>query len=146
MAEPRRNQTLLFVAIAALILLSVPIGYFVFLRKPELPAPPPKVEVDAGTPVAQAAELRLQEVQGEVEIRTASGEWKKAEKGQTLKASDAVRTKDGSYALLVGGEAYEVKMEAGTEVSIQDLTSSITKLMLESGMATASVRKGSGQT
>src|SRR4051794_33903258 len=112
MDESRRNQTLLFVGIVALILLCIPIGYFVFLKKPELPpTPPPKVEVDAGVP-KQAAELRLQEVQGEVEIRTASGEWKKAEKGQTLKASDAVRTKDGSYALLVGGEAYEVKMEA----------------------------------
>lgn len=145
-AENKRRQTVVFIAIAAVILLTIPVGYLVFLSKPELPPPPPPPVVDAGVPVQQAPELKLSEVEGEVEIRTASGEWKKAEKGQTLKASDAVRTKDGSYALLVGGEAYEVRMEAGTEVSIQDLTSSITQLMLESGMATASVRKGSNQT
>lgn len=143
MADSRKN-TLVFVAVAALILLAIPVGYLVFLREPELPPPP--VFVDAGVPEEKIAELKLSDIQGEVEIRTAKGEWKKAEKGQTLKASDAVRTKDGSYAVLVGGEAYEVRMEAGTEVSIDDLTSSITKLMLESGMATASVRKGSGQT
>lgn len=144
----RGRQTKLFAALAVAILLTIPLGYFLFLRTPELPQPKPPdvVVVDAGAPAPIAAELKLSEVQGEVEIRTASGEWKKATKGEVLKASDAVRTKDGSYAILVGGEAYEVKMEAGTEVSIQDLTSSITKLMLESGMATASVRKGSGQT
>lgn len=144
MAESKKNA-LMFVGIAVLILAFVPVGYFVFLSDPPLP-PPPVVVVDAGVPEEKVAELKINDIQGEVEIRAGNGEWKKALKGQSLKASDGIRTKDGSYAVLVGGEAYEVRMEAGTEVSIDDLTSSITRLMLESGMATASVRKGAGQT
>ncbi len=59
-----------------------------------------------------------------------------------LKPSDGVRTQDGSYAVLVGGEYWEVKMESGTEVEVGELSSSISRLLLGSGMAHATVRGG----
>lgn len=131
-----------FYALIALILLALPAGYYLFLARPDAPPPPPppppKVEpvVEAPKPV----ELRLAEVQGTVELRRPDGTWAPASKGDSLKSSDAVRTLDGSVAVLVGGEAWEVRMEPGTEVSVDDLTSSISRILLQNGMATARVK------
>ncbi|MBS1148413.1 MAG: hypothetical protein H6Q89_111 [Myxococcaceae bacterium] len=47
---------------------------------------------------------------------------------------------------MVGGEYWEVKMEPGTEVEIGELSESISKLLLESGMARATVKGGGRHT
>lgn len=124
-----------------LILLSVPAAWWLFLREePPPPPPPPKpaaVVPDAGK---KAAELKLGEVQGTVEIRKGvDGGWVSAKQGDLLSPNDGVRTKDGSYAVVVGGELWEVRMESGTEVGIGELSESISRLLLESGMAKATV-------
>lgn len=142
--SPRTRFTLILIAIAAM----VPLAWWLFLADPPPPpklvVPPPPVAtvVDAGP---RAVEIKLGELTGSVQIRHGlDGGWQDARPGDALLPSDGVRTTDGSYAVLVGGETWEVKMEPGTEVGIGDLKESITRLLLESGMAKATV-KGQGR-
>lgn len=140
MADERTRKTAWpFYLAVGLVLAALPVGYFVLLGDDPPPPPPPRV-AKPPEPEKKPAELKLSEVTGQVQIRRGKGEWVTAAKGETLKTSDAVRTADGSYAVLIGGEAYEVKMEPGTEVAVSDLSESISKLLLESGMATAKVK------
>ncbi len=139
----RVRFTLILIAIAAM----VPLAWWLFLADPPAPpqwvVPPPAVAVvDAGP---RAVEIKLGELTGTVQIRHGlDGGWQDARPGDALLPSDGVRTTDGSYAVLVGGETWEVKMEPGTEVGIGDLKESISRLLLESGMAKATV-KGQGR-
>lgn len=141
--SPRARFALLLIAIAAM----VPLAWWLFLsdppaQPPRVVVPPPVAIVDAGP---RPVEIRLGELTGTVQIRRGlDGGWQDAKPGDALLPSDGVRTTDGSYAVLVGGETWEVKMEPGTEVGIGDLKESITKLLLESGMAKATV-KGKGR-
>lgn len=141
--QPRaRRKNLPFILGLVAIALSVPIAWKVFLSNdastalPPLPVPGPP---DAGS---KKVELKLTQVTGHVQIRKPSGEWADAKNGDPLNPSDGVRTDDGSYAVVVGGEYWEVKMEPGTEVAIGELSESISKLLLESGMAKATVHTG----
>ena len=141
--SPRVRFTLILIAIAAM----VPLAWWLFLSDPP-PGPPhvialpPSAAVDAGP---RPVEIRLGELTGTVQIRKGlDGGWQDAKPGDALLPSDGVRTTDGSYAVLVGGETWEVKMEPGTEVGIGELKESITRLLLESGMARATV-KGAGR-
>ncbi len=86
--------------------------------------------------------LKLGEVNGKVTVKRGDGGWVEAKPGEPLAESDGVRTEDGSYAVLVGGESYEVKMEPGTEVQVGELSESISRILLESGMARAKVSPG----
>ncbi|MBX5480319.1 MAG: FecR domain-containing protein [Myxococcaceae bacterium] len=144
----RARSNLIFFGLLVLILLALPVGWYFFLRRPPAPPPePPRPEAQA--PVAEVprpVDIHLAEIEGTVEIRRADGTWREAAKGDPLKASDAVRTRDGSVAVLVGGEAWEVRMEPGTEVSVDELTSSITKIMLQNGMARAKVNGAAKHT
>ncbi|MFO0596950.1 MAG: hypothetical protein U0228_16665 [Myxococcaceae bacterium] len=142
------SSRLTFGALVALILTAIPVGWWLFLREP--PAgppvvPPPVVTVpDAGP---KAIEIHLGEVNGSVQIRRGlDGGWADAQPGDVLNPSDGVRTANGSYAVLVGEETWEVKMEPGTEVGIGELKESITRLLLESGMAKATVKGGGRHT
>ncbi len=140
--SPRVRFALILIAIAAM----VPLAWWLFMSEP-FPEPirvvaPPVAVVDAGP---RPVEIRLGELNGAVQIRRGlDGGWQEAKAGDALLPSDGVRTTDGSYAVLVGGETWEVKMEPGTEVGIGDLKESITRLLLESGMAKATV-KGRGR-
>ncbi|MDY7232584.1 FecR domain-containing protein [Hyalangium rubrum] len=133
-----------------LILAALPLGYFLFLHKPPPPPPPPPVV--APPPVVEApvpdkpVEMEISEVSGTVEVRRKDGTWQKVEKGVTLRATDAVRTRDGSYAVLIGGESVLVRMDSGTEVTVEQLSDSLSRIMLASGMATTTVRPGSRHT
>jgi hypothetical protein len=91
-------------------------------------------------------ELKLEEIRGTVEVRRGGGAWRTASKGEALHPSDAVRTREGAYAIIIGGEAVEVRMEAGAEVSVEALTDSLTRILLDSGMTTVRVNNGAGQT
>ena len=139
----RARFAALLIAIAAM----VPLAWWLFLSEPASQPPlvkvqPPLQVVDAG---ARPVEIRLGELTGSVQIRHGlDGGWQDAKPGDALLPSDGVRTTDGSYAVLVGGETWEVKMEPGTEVGIGDLNESISRLLLESGMARATV-KGQGR-
>src|SRR5262249_47351769 len=54
-----------------------------------------------------------------------------------------VRTVEGT-ATLTGGDQYEVQLEPQTEVAVDELTDSISRVMLGGGMATAKVQ-GTGK-
>lgn len=138
----RTRFALILIAIAAM----VPLAWWLFLtdppRAPLIPPAPVAAVIDAGP---RPVEIRLGELTGSVQVRRGlDGGWQDARPGDALLPSDGVRTTDGSYAVLVGGETWEVKMEPGTEVGIGDLKESITRLLLESGMAKATV-KGQGR-
>ncbi|RKG91029.1 FecR domain-containing protein [Corallococcus terminator] len=144
-ASSSRSRQAPFLAAVVLILAALPVGWFVFLREP--PAPPqPPTPMDAGTvqPVqVKRVDLELSTFEGTVEVRHGEkGEWVPAEKGMALRPTDAVRTGDGSYAVLVNGETFEVRMDAGTAVSVEELTTSLSRLLLDNGSATATVRGG----
>lgn len=129
-----------FIVLALLILAALPVGYFLLLSDPPPPpVAPPTPKVVTPEP-KKPVEVTITEAEGRVELRRANGEWETAALGAVLRPSDALRTLDGASAVIVGGEAYEVRMEPGTEVSIDELTDSISRLLLGSGMATAKVK------
>lgn len=142
-APPRRQAP--FILGMILILAALPLGYFLFLRPPPPPLPepvksaPPPAEVKAPEKPVQVV---LSEITGTVEVKREGGNWELAKPGEVLHPSDAVRTKEGSYAVLLGGEAWKITMDSGTEVSVQELSSEVSRLLLENGMATAVVRPG----
>lgn len=141
------SSRLRFALALLLIAAAVPLAWWLFLSEPPAPPSPVPVEVpdasmviDAG---ARITEVKLGEITGTVQLRKgAGGQWQDAKTGDVLEPNDGVRTSDGSYAVLVGGETWQVKMEPGTEVGIGELRESITRLLLENGMARASVKGG----
>lgn len=156
-APPTRRRTAPFLLGLVAILAALPLGYLFFLREPvapPAPPPPPPPVVKAAPEVKPAApeekrpqlELRLKEIQGTVEVRRGHGEWQAARRDEVLHPSDAVRTREGSYAVLIDGKAVEVHMEAGTEISVEVLTDSLSRLMLGNGMTTARLKPGASHT
>ncbi len=138
-----------FAIVLLLILGAIPLAWWLFLADRTgsspvvLPATPDAAVAMAFDAGPRITEIKLGEVTGTVQLRKgASGEWQDAKSGDALAPSDGVRTSDGSYAVLVGGETWQVKMEPGTEVGIGELKESITRLLLESGMARATVKGG----
>ena len=145
--SPRRSAPFILGLLA--ILAALPVGYFVFLRQPPAPPPPPVVEAPAPPPPEKRpveVDLKLKEIRGTVEVRRGDGEWRPASAGEALRPSDAVRTLEGSYALLIGGEAVEVQMEAGAEITVETLTAQLSRLRLGNGMTTIRVTPGASQT
>ena len=68
------------------------------LERKELPeAPPPKA------PEKRPMALKLEEIRGTVEVRRGGGQWRTASVGEALHPSDAVRTREGAYAVIIGG-------------------------------------------
>ncbi len=144
--RPSRRQTPFLLGLA-LILAALPVGYFIFLRQPPPPPPPPRApEVVQAPAVKRPLELEITKVDGTVEVQGADGTWHRAEAGAALRRDEKVRTGDGSSALLIGGEAVEIRVDPGTEISVEELTESVTKLLLARGMATAVVRPGQRHT
>jgi hypothetical protein len=144
--QPGKRSAWPFALAVLLLLAAVPVGYYLFLGQRSAPAsmvppPPPAPEVKQGPP-----ELVLGEVQGGVELKRGEGDWVPVSAGEKLQSSDTVRTGDGAYAVLIGGEAYEVRMEPGTEISVDQLTDSISRLLLAGGMASAKVKGGAKHT
>jgi len=95
-------------------------------------------------PAIAPVELKVAHVEGAVQIRKAGGQWEPVKEGEALQPSDGVRTGEASKAVLEGGDQYEVHLEAQTEVAVDELTDSISRVLLGGGMATAKVR-GSGK-
>jgi hypothetical protein len=145
-APPRRQAR--FILGFVLILAALPLGYLLFLQQPPpppppLPAPlPPPSEVKAP---AAPVKMEISEVSGTVEVQRADGTWQQVKPGMELHASDSVRTKDGSSAVL-RSDTVEVRIWPGAEVQLQELSAELSRLLLARGMATASVRPGKRTT
>jgi hypothetical protein len=143
-SPPRRQAP--FILGLVLILAALPLGYFLFLDKPQLPPAPstpppaPPVVVPEKAP-EKPKELVITDVTGTVEVRRADGTWVPVKPGHVLKPSEVLRTKDGSTALM-RGEAADVKLEPSTEMSMEEITDNASRFLLATGMATAEVHKG----
>jgi hypothetical protein len=138
---PRRAWA--FYVLVGGILLSLPVGYLLFLRRSEpLPPPPPEQVIAPAPEPERKIDVRIASLEGNVEVRRLDGRWGPAQIGDALVGTNAVRTLDGAQAVLEGGEAWQVRMEAGTEVAVDALTESISRILLANGMATATVRGG----
>lgn len=145
-SRPSRRQAPFFIGLV-LILAALPVGWFVFLRPPPPPPPPPAAPPVVAAPVVQKPlVLELTQVSGTVEVQNTDGSWREATAGMALRRDERVRTDDGSYAMLIGGEAVEVHMDPGTEISVDELTESLSRILLSRGMATAVVRPGQRHT
>lgn len=137
-----RKGTLRFRIGVALLIATLPASYYFLLaRTPVRDEPPQPV-----APTPQVLELAIDQVSGQVEVRRTDGEWRAAAPGDLLKSSDSVRTQAGSSAQLKAGDAYEVRLEPGTEVSVNTLTRSISRLLLANGMASATVKREARHT
>jgi len=147
---PFRRQ-LPFILGLVLILAALPLGYYFFLREaPPPPAPaepvkPPEPVVEAPEP-AKPVRLEITQVSGTVEVKTKEGTWKAVDRGTSLSSADAVRTLSGSYAVIIGSESVQIEMDPGTEVTVEELTTSVSRLLLNKGMATTTVLTGKGHT
>jgi hypothetical protein len=143
MANSSMKKTWLFRLALVLLVALVPLGYFLFLP-PRTPAaflaPPMPTAPDA------AVELKIAEVKGLVEVRRKDGAWRPATLGTLLQHADVVRTKGAAWAVLQSHEEYRIRLEEQTELSVDQLTQSISRLLLETGMATADVKKRSSRT
>ena len=142
---PRRQAP--FLVGLLLILAALPAGWFIFLREPPPPPPPPAPPVVQQASAEQKPlQLEITEVSGTVEVLHSDGTWREATAGTPLRQNEKVRTQDGSYAMIIGGEAVEVRMDPGTEISVEQLTESVSRILLDTGMATAIVRPGHRHT
>lgn len=128
---------------------TVPLAWWLLLREPP-PAPPPAVEAPLPPAVRaeQVLEVSLGEVRGQVRVRRGGSDagWELATTGMILKPTDGVRTEDESEAVLLGAQLWDVKLEPGTEIEVGELNASISKLLIETGMAKATVRGGGRHT
>lgn len=144
LAAPRqrqRSRVPFFLGLGGIALFGAAATWFMLHGDPP-PPPRPANVLPAAVAPPKPTELRISQLSGGVEIKGPNGSWRKAVAGDVLKSSDGVRTADGAYAVLVGGEYYEVKMEPGTEVEVGELSESISRILLGSGMAHATVRGG----
>ncbi|GHG84479.1 FecR domain-containing protein [Comamonas sp. JC664] len=145
-SRPSRRQAPFLIGLV-LILAALPVGWFVFLRQPPPPPPPPVAPPVVAAPVVpRQLVLELTQVSGKVEVQNTDGSWREATVGMALRRDERVRTDDGSYAMLIGGESVEVHMDPGTEISVDALTESLSRILLARGMATAVVRPGQRHT
>ncbi|GMU10282.1 FecR domain-containing protein [Corallococcus caeni] len=141
-APPSRRRQVPFLVGLVLILAALPVGWFLFLREtpaPLPPPPPPRAAVTAAE-AKKAVELVLSSFEGTVEVKHGKGEWEPARKDMPLRPTDVVRTGRGSWAVVLNGESVELRMEADTEISVEELSDELSKVLLGSGLATATVR------
>ncbi|MFB1481606.1 hypothetical protein [Corallococcus sp. RDP092CA] len=141
-APPSRRRQAPFLIGLVLILAALPVGWFVFLREPPAPLPPPEPPRPAvqAEEAKKVVELVLSTFDGTVDVKHGEGPWEPASKGMPLRPTDMVRTGRGSWAVVLNGEAVELRMEADTEISVEELSDELSKVLLGSGLATATVR------
>ncbi|WP_223645603.1 FecR domain-containing protein [Corallococcus sp. EGB] len=141
-APPSRRRQAPFLIGLVLILAALPVGWFVFLREPPAPLPPPEPPrpVVTAAEAKKVVELVLSSFEGDVQVRHGEGPWESASKDMPLRPTDVVRTGRGSWAVVLNGESVELRMEADTEISVEELSDELSKVLLGSGLATATVR------
>ncbi|MGQ0507179.1 MAG: FecR domain-containing protein [Myxococcaceae bacterium] len=136
--QRKSSSAVFWIAIAA-VLAAIPAAYFYFFERapPPVTSRPTTTETEASA--AKPLTLKLGEISGDVQIKRPGAEWQAATPGEALGADATVRTGDGSSAVLLGAEAYEVRLEPSTQVSVEEITDSLSRVLLGNGMATARV-------
>lgn len=145
-SPPRRQAP--FILGLVLILAALPLGYFLFLHQPPPPPAPPPAPVPppvAEKPPEKPVQMQINELVGAVEVRRADGNWEPLKPGMVLHASDSLRTKDSASAA-ISSDKVRFELEPGTELALQDLSDELSRVLLDSGMATVSVRTGTQHT
>jgi hypothetical protein len=95
---------------------------------------------------ARVQDLQVAEVSGTVEIRSgAKGAYAPAQPGAVLKAEDSLRTVGDGRARLVSEQSFDVQVEPGTELEVQELTAQLSRVQLGNGMVVARVEGRSGR-
>ncbi len=132
----------------------IALGYWVLFVTPRpsaarrVPHPSPEAaEAKVPTPDggARFEDLALTAMSGAVEVRKGKGSpYQVAQLGAVLAAEDEVRTGDGRATLRAGG-SFEVQIEPGTELSVEELNERLSRFELGSGMLVAAVR-GAGHS
>lgn len=127
----------------------VPLGHRLFLavRGGRGRASPPAAAARLAFPDAGAFEdLTLTAVAGSVEIRRGKlATYAPAAVGAVLAAQDDLRTGDGR-ATLTARRAFQVQVEPGTELSVEELNARLSRFGLWNGMLVASVERGAGRS
>jgi hypothetical protein len=148
MSEAAQMRPVAFLAALAAIAAALPLGYFAFLREPPPPPPPPAgldaAAVEAAPDAAIVESLELAEVSGSVQVRHGRGEFMPAIGGLLLKVDDSLRTLDGR-ARLIARDSYDVAIEPGTELEIEELAARLSRLKLGLGMLVARVGGSAGR-
>ena len=142
MSESQASSRNPRIAVALILLVALIAGAWLLLRAPvQAPPPPAPVVVEEPVEEPEAIELQLMHVEGDVEVRSPDGAWRAAQAGEQLEPADSVRTGAEGRAVMGSSAAYEVQLDPGTHISVEALTHSISRLLLERGMATANVRE-----
>jgi hypothetical protein len=107
--------------------------------------PPPPSSTPASAPATQPVarpsgppQVLLAAARGEVEVRRA-GRWTRVAPGSRLDRDDVIRTAASGAATVSMGEDIEVQLQASSEVSLQELTATASRVRLERGRLGASV-------
>ncbi len=114
-AAPRRSRGPFLLGLLGIVLFGSVATYLMFLAEPPPPPRPANVR-PAAVAAPKPQQLTLSQLAGVVEVKSPDGTWRPAKAGDVLKPSDGVRTQDGAYAVIVGGEYWEVKMEPEKEI------------------------------
>ncbi|MGC4113314.1 MAG: hypothetical protein QM765_01280 [Myxococcales bacterium] len=145
-SSSQRKGSIVFWAAIAALFAALAGGYLFFLREPELPPPPPAgpdagraVEAPADAAAPKVQDLQVTEVSGTVEIRSGKGTYTPAQPGAVLKADDSLRTLGDGRARLVSEQSFDVQVEPGTELEVQELTEQLSRVQLGLGMVVAKV-------
>ncbi|HEY3448342.1 MAG TPA: hypothetical protein VGK67_18440 [Myxococcales bacterium] len=147
----RRGSIVFWAALAALAA-ALAGGYLFFLRGPDVP-PVAEAGPDAAAPAPEppdaeaprARDLQVAEISGTVEIRSGKGSYTPAQPGAVLKADDSLRTSGDGRARLVSDQSFDVQVEPGTELEVQELTEQLSRVQLGLGMVVARVDGKNGK-
>jgi hypothetical protein len=144
------RERVLFLLLLLLAVLLVPLAYWLLFERgmsvgeyPEAEAPQPKappITRPAESPGLAPTALSLTEAEGLVEITSGDGPWRPAELGMVLGASDRIRTDNSGRAVLDRPGIFTIELDAGSEFEVQQLTATASRLLLQQGMVSASVR------
>jgi hypothetical protein len=121
--------------------LAVVMAVTAFGCKHDDPAPPP-----AAAPAPVARVVRVSAIEGKVVRERAGGAGTPLRVGDVLSADDVVRTDEGGSATLDVAGVADVQVAARTQVSIGDLTETLSKVRLSDGRIAATVHGGAARS
>jgi hypothetical protein len=137
-------------AIVALLIGGAYVVYSRLWRERSAPAPGPvaaaraPATVDAAVPLnSERRRIALTAAEGRVERQAAGHDWQPAKVGDELSLDESLRTGEGARAQLDLGAATSVEVAGGTQFSVSEVSSRLSRVKLTDGRVSATVQ-GSG--